>query len=94
MADVLTKEQAEEKLIDLDGWELSGKAITRTFEFDDFDQAMDFVNHVAAVAEEHDHHPDIDIRYGTVKLSLSSHSAGGLTEADFALATTIDEIPE
>ena len=93
MADVLTKEQAEEKLTDLDGWGLSGKTITRTFEFDDFDRAMDFVNHVAAAAEEHDHHPDIDIRYGTVKLSLSSHSAGGLTEADFALAASIDEIP-
>ena len=71
------------------GWENNGKEITRTYKFKDFAEALVFVNKVAGLAEAVDHHPDIDIRWNKVKLTLSTHSAGGLTEKDFALARQI-----
>lgn len=74
----------------LGGWIRQGNEIRRTFEFDSFQPAIDFVNRVAEAAEAADHHPDIDIRYSRVTLALSTHSAGGLTKRDFALAERID----
>ena len=71
------------------GWENNGKEITRLYKFKDFAEAMVFVNKVAGLAEAADHHPDIDIRYNKVRLTLSTHSAGGLTEKDFSLARQI-----
>ena len=71
------------------GWENNGKEITRTYKFKDFAEAMAFVNKVAGLAEAADHHPDIDIRWNQVKLTLSTHSAGGLTPKDFSLARQI-----
>ena len=71
------------------GWENNGKEITRLYKFPDFKAAMAFVNRVADLAEAADHHPDIDVRYNKVRLTLSTHSAGGLTEKDFALARQI-----
>ncbi len=68
--------------------------IERTFEFDDFVDAIDFVDRVAEVAEEEEHHPDIDIRYNKVRLAVSTHSKGGLTELDFNLAERIDTLEE
>ena len=72
------------------GWIRRGNAITRTFEFKTFPDAIAFVNRIAEVAEKMDHHPDIDIRYTKVTCSLSTHSAGGITAKDFALAEKID----
>jgi 4a-hydroxytetrahydrobiopterin dehydratase len=79
----------------LRGWERSenAPAIEKTYEFRTFGQAMTWVNRVAAMAEEADHHPDIDIRYLQVKLALSTHSQGGITEKDVLLAERIDELP-
>ena len=74
----------------LPGWERQGNAISRTFSFGDFGGAMAFVNRVAELAEAMDHHPDIDIRYSKVTLTLSTHDAGGLTGRDFALAGKIE----
>ena len=71
------------------GWENNGKEITRLYKFKDFAEAMVFVNKVAGLAEAADHHPDIDIRWNKVRLTLSTHSAGGLTEKDFSLARQI-----
>ena len=71
------------------GWENNGKEITRLYKFKDFSEAMAFVNKVAGLAEAADHHPDIDIRYNKVRLTLSTHSAGGLTSKDFSLARQI-----
>ena len=71
------------------GWENNGKEITRTYKFKDFAEAMAFVNKVAGLSEAADHHPDIDIRWNKVRLILSTHSAGGLTEKDFSLARQI-----
>ena len=72
------------------GWTRRTNAITRTFEFTTFKDAIGFVNRIADVAERMDHHPDIDIRYTKVTCSLSTHSAGGITAKDFKLAEAID----
>jgi 4a-hydroxytetrahydrobiopterin dehydratase len=71
-------------------WSRSGDSITRTFELDDFNAAMGFVTRVALEAEKSDHHPDIDIRWNQVTLTLSTHSEGGLTVKDLKLADTAD----
>ena len=78
------------RLARLPGWARQGSAICRTFSFADFVSAMAFVNRVAALAEAMDHHPDIDIRYSKVTLTLSTHDAGGLTGRDFALVGKIE----
>lgn len=67
-------------------WTLLSRAIRRKFEFDGFADAIAFVNQVARKAEAADHHPDIDIRWNKVTLTLSTHSEGGLTGKDFAMA--------
>ena len=85
-----TREQIARKLQSLDNWKRRGKEIVKTFELKDFVHAMGFVNSVALLAEKANHHPDIDIRWNRVTLTLSTHSAGGLTEKDFMLAHEID----
>ena len=72
------------------GWTRAGRAITRTYRFADFRRALAFVNRVGELAEREQHHPDIDIRYNQVTLSMWTHDAGGLTERDFRLASAID----
>jgi len=94
MADLMKSDQAKARLKKIPEWELEKKHIERTFEFDDFADAIDFLNAVAEVADEEEHHPDIDIRYNKVRLVLSTHSKGGLTELDFALAERIDTLSE
>lgn len=71
-------------------WSWSDIEITRTFEFADFNEAMGFVTRVALEAEKANHHPDIDIRWNKVTLTLSTHSEGGLTAKDLDLADTTD----
>jgi len=73
-------------------WKLEEGELVRHFQFDNFVEAMQFVNGVAEMAEGAGHHPDIDIRYNKVKLALMSHDAGGLTERDFDLAAAIDSL--
>lgn len=77
-------------LASVPGWQLSGATIIRTFQFKDFPAAIKFVEVVAALAEQAWHHPDIDIRWNKVTLTLSTHDAGGLTEKDFKLARQFD----
>jgi 4a-hydroxytetrahydrobiopterin dehydratase len=74
------------------GWLRRGDALTRTFEFPTFPAAIAVVNSIADVAEKMDHHPDIDIRYTKVTCSLSTHSAGGITQRDLKLAEAIDDV--
>lgn len=88
----LNAEQIQKELSGLNNWELDDNAIASSFDFKDFNGAMAFVNKVADEAERMDHHPDIYISYNNVKLTLSTHSEGGLTEKDFALAKTIDQL--
>jgi 4a-hydroxytetrahydrobiopterin dehydratase len=77
-------------LASVPNWKLQGEAIVRTFEFKDFPAAIKFVEVVAGIAEEAWHHPDIDIRWNKVTLTLTTHDAGGLTEKDFKLARQFD----
>ena len=90
----LTPHQIKAALPSLPKWRKKGSAITRTFQFRDFMAAMKFVNAVARAAEKAQHHPDIDIRWNKVKLLLTTHDAGGLTEKDFALAGICDRLAE
>ncbi len=90
---VLSDGEIEERLGRLeDGWQRDGTAIRRQFKFDDFRGSIDFVNRITPVAEEMNHHPDLEISWNTVTVSLSTHSQGGLTESDFELAGEIDEL--
>lgn len=75
-------------------WEVDGNEITRTVEFESFGEAVDFVNDLAEIAEEYQHHPDIDIRYAKVTLHLTTHEKGGLTERDFDMAQRIDNLAD
>ena len=88
----LTPEEIQVQTQALPEWQLVGDEIRREYEFADFIQAMTAVNTIAMLAEDVEHHPDIDIRYNKVKLALSTHDAGGLTVKDFALARQIDEL--
>ena len=94
MADLLNNQDIKEWLKKLPEWDLEKKHIERTFEFDEFSEAIDFVNSVAEVSEDEEHHPDIDIRFNKVRLILSTHSKGGLTDLDFGLAERIDTLSE
>lgn len=71
-------------------WERDGDELTRTVTKADFAEALAFVNRVGELAEARDHHPDIDIRWNTVTLRLSTHSEGGITERDLELARAVD----
>ncbi len=94
MADLIKTADLKDRMKKIPEWELEKKHIERTFEFDDFADTIDFVNAIAEVADEEEHHPDIDIRYNKVRLVLSTHSKGGLTELDFSLAERIDTLSE
>ena len=90
--DTLNHEQIEAALAELDGWGFQDEALVRTFRFSDFVHAVDFVEELAEIAEERQHHPDIDIRYNKVTLHLSSHDAGGVTMRDVQLAEAIQAL--
>ena len=79
-------------LASLSGWRRDGEAITKTFSFATFRDAIGFVNRIAAVAEAADHHPDILIRYRRVTLTYSTHSEGGLTDKDLAGAREAERL--
>jgi 4a-hydroxytetrahydrobiopterin dehydratase len=92
MADLLRPEEIREALADLPGWELDGKTIRRKLRFADFPAAIAFVNRVAEAAEAADHHPDVLIHYREVTLVLWTHTQGGITRKDLALAATISRL--
>ena len=92
MAELLKPEAVQVLLEEVQGWQLSDNSIERTLTFEGFPAAIEFVVRLARDAEEMDHHPDIDIRWNKVKLVLSTHSAGGLTDLDFLLARKIDKL--
>ncbi len=94
MAELIKADELKNRLKKIPEWELEKKHIERTFEFDEFSESIDFVNSVAEVSEDEEHHPDIDIRFNKVRLILSTHSKGGLTDLDFALAERIDTLAE
>jgi len=87
---VLADAEIETRLLALRDWKRVDVEIRKEYRFADFKEAMAFVNRVAGLAEEADHHPDIVINYSKVTLALTSHDAGGLTDRDFRLAARID----
>ncbi|GAB6876503.1 4a-hydroxytetrahydrobiopterin dehydratase [Thermaerobacter litoralis] len=90
MTQRLDEPAIQQRLAALKGWERQGEAIRRTYRLATFRDAVFFVNAVAGLAEAMNHHPDVDIRYRQVTLTLTTHSAGGLTAPDFELAEAID----
>jgi len=84
--------EIDKALSTLEYWQRQGKAIEREFTFDDFLKAIHFVNRVAALAEDANHHPDIVINFNKVKLTLTSHDSGGVTQRDIRLATAINKV--
>ena len=88
----LERQQVAEGLQKLTNWTLQGDQIERLLKFENFVDAMIFVNKVAEIAEEEEHHPDIRIVYNRVTLALTTHDAGGLTQKDFQMARRIDSL--
>lgn len=76
----------------LSGWSRRNDTLVKTYAFRTFPEAIGFVNRVAGAAEAADHHPDLDIRYTKITATLSTHSAGGITQKDFDLAERMDEL--
>ena len=92
MADRLSDDDVNSRLEGLDGWERQGDAIVKEFERDDFVGAVKLVDELVGPAEEMGHHPDLAISWNKVTVTLTSHSAGGLTANDFELAKRIDQV--
>jgi 4a-hydroxytetrahydrobiopterin dehydratase len=86
----LDDREIEERLAGLDGWEREGDAIRKDFDNGDFKGSVDFVNRLTPAAEEMNHHPDLEISWKTVSVTITTHSEGGLTANDFELASRID----
>ena len=90
----ITAEELVEKLSEINSWEERDDKIHKRFKFKNFAESLDFVNKVGAIAEEHDHHPDITFGWGYAEFEITTHSEGGLTAKDIALAKEIDRIAQ
>ncbi len=88
----LSEPEIEARLAELPGWERAGDAITKKFERGDFVGSVAFVSSLVEPAEAMNHHPDLEISWATVTVTLSTHSEGGLTANDFELAAKIDAL--
>ena len=88
----LAEQEIKQALTGLPGWERQGDVIARSFQFPAFTDAMAFVNRVALLAEQANHHPDITINYNRVTLALTSHDSGGVTERDVKLAGRLSDL--
>jgi 4a-hydroxytetrahydrobiopterin dehydratase len=92
MSTVLSDAEVQQALHQLPGWKKNGNAIERSFAFDGFVQAMEFVNQIAEAAEAVNHHPDILVSYNKVTLTLLSHDSGGVTQRDIKMAARINQM--
>jgi 4a-hydroxytetrahydrobiopterin dehydratase len=88
----LTAKQIAVQLKGVPDWAHKAKTIRRTFKFEGFLMGIAFIQRIARLAEKMNHHPDIDIRFNKVTLTLTTHDQGGLTKKDFALAKQCDEV--
>ena len=88
----LSPEDVDARLADLPGWDHVGETIQRRFEFEDFAESIGFVNRIAPVAEQLSHHPDLAVSWNVVTVSITTHSEGALTSADFELAGRVDAL--
>jgi 4a-hydroxytetrahydrobiopterin dehydratase len=89
---LLSDPEIEERLGSVQGWDREGDAISKTFERGDFVGSVKFVDAIVGPAEEMEHHPDLEISWDKVKVSITTHAKGGLTESDFELAEKIDAL--
>jgi len=89
---ILNTEQIRLHVKTVPNWLKRARTIHRIFSFDGFLKSIDFVNRIARKAQKSNHHPDIDIRFNKVRLTLSTHDEGGITEKDFSLARQCDKI--
>lgn len=89
---LLSEAEVQERLAEFAGWERSGEAIEKSFKRGDFVGSIEFVAKLVEPAEAMNHHPDLEISWDTVTVTLSTHSEGGLTANDFELAAKIDTI--
>lgn len=87
---LLGKTDLADALKTLDGWSAEDKQLKKRFSFENFADALDFVNRVGSLAEAADHHPDITFGWGYADLAISTHDRGGVTDVDIALAKQID----
>ncbi|MEM9903842.1 MAG: 4a-hydroxytetrahydrobiopterin dehydratase [Cyanobacteria bacterium P01_D01_bin.44] len=92
MANRLNDAEIQAKLATLTGWQQQGDQIQCTKTFDDFIEAIAFVNRLVEPAEAAGHHPDLSISYNKVTIALTTHDAGGLTDQDFAMAETLSKL--
>jgi 4a-hydroxytetrahydrobiopterin dehydratase len=91
MTDILDEGALDRWMEKIPGWEMEEACLGRVFEFEGYLDGIEFVNRVAEVAEEVDHYPDMDVRYGWVEVTLTGDE-GGLTEKDFLVAQRIDSL--
>ena len=89
---LLAESELKEQLADLEGWEVRGGALEKSFDRGDFDGSIAFVNTIARAANEADHHPDISVSWDTVTLRWVNHAEGGITEKDIAMARRSDAL--
>jgi 4a-hydroxytetrahydrobiopterin dehydratase len=89
---LLSDSEIEERLGRLEGWGREGDAITKTFERGDFVGSVKFIDSLVEPAEGMNHHPDLEMSWDKVKVSITNHAQGGLTESDFELAAKIDAL--
>ena len=88
----LSDAEIENLLLDLDEWETENDNLKKHFEFENFADALVFVNKVGAIAEARDHHPDVLFGWGYAEFFITTHDAGGITARDFELARLIEAI--
>ena len=93
-APLLPADEVRSRLESLPGWALEGDKISKLFRFKDFREAVNFLNEITPIADEQNHHPDVQIDWNELTLTLWTHASGGLTERDFRLARAIDELKE
>ena len=88
----LAPEEILENLAGMEDWHADGDVLRKRFEFENFAASLEFVNRIGAIAERHDHHPDICFGWGYAEITLTTHDRGGITDFDFAVAREINEI--
>ncbi len=84
--------EVERRIEEMSGWDIESDALRKEYEFDDYMSGIGFVNRLAEVAEEQDHHPDLEVGYARVVVWISTHSEGGITGQDFDLAAAADTV--
>ena len=88
----LSDTEIEKSLSDLNGWKVEDNNLKKRYSFANFAESLAFVNQVGAIAEKHDHHPDLTFGWGFAEINLTTHDRGGITAFDFAVAKEIDAI--